>query len=402
MQLDERLKGSYRSHVVQELLNNSLHFPLANIILEMLLTGVFHYWEEPGGYILLMVATIQAMILAFFQFHGMGYRLIGNLFAPAAYTLIEYFLEGHEFFSTPYHGAFWTMAFIIGLLQEGVYYTNGTLRNIFTVLENICRTSIILVMYLIFERLSSPDYATLATYFADTSHTYITITIVLLGFIVGFAKVMMNQYYVILQETAQELKRYSEWFLGKDLLSRAMNDTAILGLQRRHRTVLFMDIRGFTSWSEKNTPDIVVAMLNNYFEEAEKIWKIYNIVKIKHTGDEIMAVFETPSDALAAAIQLQDTIYDLLAGYELGMGIGIHAGELVEGMIGSENTKIFDIIGDTVNTAKRLCDNAKKGETLISEVAWNLSDPSGDYTEKRQITAKGKQALIDVIVIGRS
>lgn len=183
------------------------------------------------------------------------------------------------------------------------------------------------------------------------------------------------------------------------------SDSSILTLQRRERTILFMDIRGFTSWSETKTPEEVVTMLNTYFDTAERLWEQAEPIKVKHTGDEILAVFATAKEALQAVFYLQEAIGRLLADYDLAAGIGIHTGQLVEGLIGSESVKAYDIIGDTVNTGKRICDHAAGGEILISQACLAKLEGTVAVLEPHEITAKGKKQTLQVypvqkVVIG--
>lgn len=117
-----------------------------------------------------------------------------------------------------------------------------------------------------------------------------------------------------------------------------------------------MDIRGFTRWAESKTPEQVITMLNAYFETAEEVWKKSDVIKVKHTGDEIMAIFPTAWRATPVALALREKIDGLLSRYGLAAGIGVHQGELVEGLIGSKDVKAYDVIGDTVNTGKRISD----------------------------------------------
>jgi anti-sigma regulatory factor (Ser/Thr protein kinase) len=107
---------------------------------------------------------------------------------------------------------------------------------------------------------------------------------------------------------SDQLRKYTEWLFGKSLFSLAVAGPSSFALRRQERTVLFADIRGFTHWSERHTPEDAFAMLNRYFEDAERIWATSSVIKTEYTGDEIMALFgiDVPSRqgarrALAAA-----------------------------------------------------------------------------------------------------
>ncbi len=157
------------------------------------------------------------------------------------------------------------------------------------------------------------------------------------------------------------------------------------------RVVLFMDIRGFTKWSECHTPKEVVDMLKQYFSTSEQILDKHDAIKVKFTGDEILAVFLEFSSALHAALKLRQIINQALNPLGIGVGIGINRGILMEGIIGAENIKYYDVIGDTVNTGKRIEENAVLNEILISSRVFNsIQSEAFHIGEKREVPVKGK------------
>jgi adenylate cyclase len=396
IEINRRLKGTRKKAILQELFMNTIHFPIAIVILELLLEGPVDYLQKPDIYALIVACLAQAYFLGTRHFEEKSGRIIGNLIAPAIYTLIELPFEGLAFFYSPAHLTYWGYACAIGLLQESGTIRTGVLSDIITIAEHWLRTSIVLVTYGIFEYLSEPKYSTLRGFFSSDSHIYMATVITLLGLVIGFTSVLANKYLSLLQETAAQLRKYSEWLLGKDLLSMAITDAATLSLKRKERCVVFIDIRGFTSWSENRTPEVVVKMLNDYFEEAEKVWKKSSAIKTKHTADEIMAVFPDEKSAVSSAFQLNQLISDFLKPLNLSAGIGVHRGLLVEGLIGSQDVKIYDIIGDTVNTSKRICDKAAGGELLISEEVYTPVKDDISVNEPRLLKAKGKKEPIKV------
>ncbi|HVQ36026.1 MAG TPA: adenylate/guanylate cyclase domain-containing protein [Pyrinomonadaceae bacterium] len=145
-------------------------------------------------------------------------------------------------------------------------------------------------------------------------------------------------------------------------------------------TVLFADIRGFTSISEHAPPEKIVSLLNRYFSAMTDIIFAHGGTLDKYLGDGLMALFGAPtgtpedaSNALNAAVAMQRRILSInlelreegLA--EIGVGIGLHTGEATVGYIGSERRSEYTAIGDTVNTASRLESNARGGEILLSD-----------------------------------
>ncbi|SKA26205.1 Adenylate cyclase, class 3 [Oceanospirillum multiglobuliferum] len=396
--VEQRIKGKQTQAVVLELLSNSIHFPLANIILEMLLVGAANYVLEPDFYIMLLACFLQAAWLGHRQFIGKPMPFIGNLVGPAVYSLIEVSLDGAEFWEAPHHQAYWVFALIVGSLQQIQLYLPKIIRVYVLLAEHLARTSILLVMYAIFEWHEKPFINSIELFLEDESHQFVSIVIGLLGLVVGLGYWSAQRYLETLQETAAQLRIYSEWLLGRDLLDQAVSNNQVLGLSRKQRAVLFMDVRGFTAWSERQSPEQVVSMLNQCFTAAEPICDQFKAIKVKHTGDEIMAVFADPETAVLAAKQMQQAVQNILKPYDLSAGCGVHYGELVEGLIGGEKLRSYDIIGDTVNTAKRLCDNAKGGELLVSEPVF-LAYGEDELTLQRQIKMKGKQQLFSAYLI---
>jgi adenylate cyclase len=403
--LERRLQGSRMGYMVAELFTNSIHFPLANIILELLLRGgqPLQYFGKPDPYILLAGSLLQAVVRGNLHYRGQGWRFSSNLIGVSVYTIFEFLAEGLNFLQSPNHLAYWGFSLIIGLLQAGSFRLRGHLTALLIFLEHVVRTNILLITYWLFEVALDQgtmmfDLRTLSLrqFLTDQSHQYITIILLLLGCVIGFANITAVRYLQLLRDTARTLQRYSEWFFGRELLSQAVTDVSVLTLQRRERTVMFMDIRGFTSWSETHTPEEVVTMLNTYFATAAPYLPENRVIKVKYTGDEILAVFATAEDALQMVLPLRTAISSFLSAYHLAAGIGMHSGPLVEGLIGSQQVKAYDIIGDTVNTGKRICDQAAGGEILISQACYEKLRDIAQVNAPRTITAKGKKETLEV------
>ena len=142
-------------------------------------------------------------------------------------------------------------------------------------------------------------------------------------------------------------------------------------------TVAFIDICGFTAISEKERPDTVVKMLNQYFDLMVKEIIGQRGVVDKFMGDCVMAVFRGPyhlDRAIDACLAIRSTIDSLPAEHDFApqVSVGIHSGEMISGNIGSATLKRLDytVIGDVVNTAQRLQSLAGKGQVLITEESY--------------------------------
>jgi adenylate cyclase len=153
-----------------------------------------------------------------------------------------------------------------------------------------------------------------------------------------------------------------------------------LGGERRDVAVLFSDIRGFTRLAAQLTPDETARLLTEYFSEMADCVFRHGGTLDKFIGDEVMAQWGAPISeaddadrALAAALDMIGALSKLNARWlsqgrpRLHVGIGINYGEAFAGYLGSERRLEYTVIGDTVNTAKRLCTAAQGGEILVSD-----------------------------------
>ncbi len=168
-------------------------------------------------------------------------------------------------------------------------------------------------------------------------------------------------------------------------------------------TILFADIRGFTRISEHAPPEKIVNLLNRYFSAMTDIIFAHGGTLDKYLGDGLMALFGAPTatpkdaaNAISAAVAMQRrmlSINDELRqeGFpEIGIGIGLHTGEVTVGYIGSERRSEYTAIGDTVNTASRLESNAKGGEILVSEVTAKAARSRYQLTPRDPISVKNR------------
>jgi len=168
-------------------------------------------------------------------------------------------------------------------------------------------------------------------------------------------------------------------------------------------TVLFADIRGFTRISEHAPPEKIVQLLNRYFSAMTDIIFAHGGTLDKYLGDGLMALFGAPTvtpkdaaNAMAAAVAMQRRMLSIndelhAEGYpEIGIGIGLHTGEVIVGYIGSERRSEYTAIGDTVNTASRLESNAKTGEILVSEVTANAARSRYQLAPREPISVKNR------------
>ena len=396
--IEQRISGSFFSRFWQELFRNTGYFPLALILLEFLIEGL-EFFGKPDLYLLIPAVFVQTYVLTRWPSSIVWKRLFGSLIAPALYTMGEMAFEGLKFFESPYHVMYLAFALVIAVLQAAQLNKKNLWSDFLLLLENLVRAEILFALYIAFEIYSNPTQTvSLNEFFADGAHQYLGLAVLLLGISAGVANVSSHRYSLLLRQTADQLKIYSEWLLGRNLLGRAINDPNSMRLSRQKRTMMFVDIRGFTSWSEKRTPEEVASLLNRYYLTVEGLLNNYQVIKYKFTADEVMVVFIEADEALRAARDLQETLGRVLFKRELGVGIGIHTGLLVEGLLGGQNVRFYDVIGDTVNTAERIEKVANAGEIWISEeTRINLANKV--VNDQKQVTVKGKDQPIQVYLV---
>jgi class 3 adenylate cyclase len=318
------------------------------------------------------------------------------LAGPLLYSLVEAGLEGIGFFQQWHHQAYWGFALGFALLQSAQAMRPGLAATL-VLAENVLRSAIPLVMYALFEARTKNTALSLDVFFADRAHDFLAVVLLLLGVLLGFADINLRRSMATVRSLTARLRQYSEWSLGRGILDRAIADERTLSLQRVGRAVLFMDIRGFTAWSEQETPEAAVGMLNDYYRAAEEALGEIGPIKLKFTADEVMAVFANAAEAVQAGSRMLASTRSLLAESKLSAGAGVHYGQVVEGVLGGEDAKAYDFIGDTVNTAQRLCDAAAPGELLVSIAACGAAGLTP--AQQRDIVVKGKREPLRVAVV---
>jgi adenylate cyclase len=212
----------------------------------------------------------------------------------------------------------------------------------------------------------------------------------------------------------QSLQRSAlERFLSPEVVEMVVANPDIrLGGVNQEVTVMFADIRGFTTMSETMEPGRVVEILNEYFTRVTDVIFDNGGTLDKYIGDAVMAVFGAPiskgNDAAAAvnsAMQIQRLLVELNRDAaarewpELRVGIGINTGNAIAGNIGSPRRLDYTVVGDAVNTAQRLMTNAAGGQILISESTAKKLGKTGktiDLERLPELKVKGRSEAVPV------
>jgi class 3 adenylate cyclase len=174
-------------------------------------------------------------------------------------------------------------------------------------------------------------------------------------------------------------------------------------------TVLFSDIRSFTTLSEKMTPDENFAFINAYLERVGPVIRTHNGFIDKYIGDAIMALFQTADDAVRAGLAMHEALDGFneerrASGLEpIGIGIGINTGSLMLGTIGEKHRMDGTVISDAVNLASRIESLTKEYRVglLISEYTYEqLADPKAyDVRPIDVVVVKGKTRPVTIFEV---
>ena len=236
-----------------------------------------------------------------------------------------------------------------------------------------------------------------------------------LNFLIAFSGIAAvaienSQFAERIRQEALVRSNFERYFAPQLAARIATSPDAVkLGGEKRQVVVLFSDIRGFTPLSESMNPDEIAHLLTEYFTEMVECVFRHGGTLDKFIGDAVMAQWgapigapDDPDRAMAAAIDMireLDVLNEKWRGQgrpELQVGIGLTYGEVFAGNIGSEKRLEFTVIGDTVNTANRLCSAAEGGEILISDEMRRALSRVPKLKERAPLDVKGKMNPVPI------
>ncbi len=210
-----------------------------------------------------------------------------------------------------------------------------------------------------------------------------------------------------------KLKSTFKKYVSKQIVDQLLENEELLNLggQEQEATILFSDIRGFTSMSETMAPNEVVETLNEYFNLMIEIIFKYNGTLDKIIGDALMVIFGAPiahqsdtENAVKTAIEMQEKLIEFNQNRIINLkqpikiGIGINRGKVISGNIGSKQQMNYTVIGDSVNLASRLCSVAASDEIIVSETVWKHVKDLKIFKSKKlkPVKVKGKVKPIEI------
>lgn len=379
---DRVLRPTRSALIAGEFLASSAHIPIA-IGLATVLT------HPPADWPL----VVPALAAGFLQAWVIGVRaerrrppsLLCNLIGPTLFTLGLLIAGWPAVAQDPLLGVYWIVSVLVGTCQAVGGRLSPAGGEAVLVGEHIVRS---LGFVAVFAAISGEPLV----FLDQPANRFLVAGTILLGALLGSAAVVARRNQTRLADVAGQLRGYSEMLLGRSALSRVLGREDDLRPRRTRRSVLFADICGFTRWSEERSPEEVLRLLSGVYAAAERASAPHAPSHIKLIGDEVMLFFAEPLAAARAALALREAVEAVLAPACLHIGVGLHHGEVVEGLVGGEQTKTYDILGDTVNTAKRICDQAAPGGILVSFTFYEACRKRLVVHGDQSIVAKGKSA----------
>ena len=284
----------------------------------------------------------------------------------------------------------------------GMFLVYGFIR-IFDLYKSIANTLKIFFIYLII--------CVACFYFSTVINVITPLVMFTLTTIIAY-----THKFVIENHNKEKVKSAMGKYMSQDVMKKVIQNIDNLGLggKKSTVTVLFADIRGFTSMSEQMSAQQVSEILNEYFTEMEPIITKYNGVINKFIGDAVMAIFGEPiqdknhaQNAVKCAYSMLEKVKELQKKWakedkpKIEIGIGVNTGEVFVGNIGSVNRMEYTVIGDTVNLASRLESYNKiyKTKLLISSTTYEEVKGFTDVIKISDVQIRGKANKMDIYEI---
>lgn len=221
---------------------------------------------------------------------------------------------------------------------------------------------------------------------------------------IGKLSEVFNQMILNLREKLH-MEKYLSNSVIKSIKKNRDTSQLKLGGESKYVTALFSDVRGFTSMSEKMTPEEVVGVLNIYLNLQSKVILEKGGVVDKFVGDEVMAIFEGRGqeiNAVQAAFEIQRYCQALnwaraRAGQkQMQVGIGLNSGNVIMGNMGSEEQMNYTVIGDNINLAARLCSAAQPGQVVVSKAVADAVGKAAQFKKLDPVMVKGKEKAVEI------
>jgi adenylate cyclase len=270
------------------------------------------------------------------------------------------------------------------------------------------------------------EYAALGRYYLGVpaaAATYVTsaapiyakaVILIAVGAVCGFVGDQIRRRLVASLELVTERNKVIGMFgqyVSPAVVDRLLTQPVKDEGEVRHVTVMFLDIRGFTTFAERKTPTEVVAYLNTLFAMMIRLVNANNGIINKFLGDGFMACFGAPlsdgrdtENAVRAAIDIAREVERMSADGSIAptrIGIGLHSGDAVTGNVGSEERREYTIIGDTVNLASRVEQLTKQYGVvvLVTDSVWQVVKNDYEARALDAVAVRGREAPVAIYAL---
>lgn len=224
-------------------------------------------------------------------------------------------------------------------------------------------------------------------------------------------KAMTDDLRVVQERLRETFERFVDASVVQQLMQNP--EQVQLGGKLQPVTVMFADLQGFSSVSERTDPQALLTLLNAYHEQMVKIILQYGGTIDKFLGDGLMALYNTPitqddhiARAVKSALHIQDKLHwfheKLRPEERMQINFGIHSGLAVVGNVGTERIMNFTAVGDTVNVAARLQQMASGGRIYVSEGVYQATNDFVVGRSRGELTVKGRQSPVTTYEISNS
>lgn len=384
-QVKTTLQGSFLGAFLTELFEGVGQLALLLLLLEAI-------WEwnamfsKPDVYVLIVTALGQSAWLARCRHKELALpwwsRLVGLIF----YALAESLIEGGSFFTKPKHLTFIILMLVYAWGTALETRSDRPRRAVIGIFFSRAAQGLgPLLFYIALDLKGKPWFEGISGFFTSAPHAFLlALAITQMGALISLALVGRRQKTVI-ADLLHQLKTLSRWGFGSQVVEEVLRDSGTHATSRVERAVGFIDVRGFTAWSEVHQPEEVIAMLNRFYAAILESCGT-EVIKSKLSGDEVLLVLRADPLALPIMQNALRAAMTAVQPLQLSAGAGLWLGPVVEGFFGTRTAQVHDVIGDTVNTAKRLCDHAKGGQLLAGPVnRWTET-----ASEQISLRVKGK------------
>jgi class 3 adenylate cyclase len=387
--ISAKLNGEFGSVFLSELFQGGGQLALMLLLLELV-----SEWPRvllnPDPWLLLGVAMGQSAWLARARQRHVPLSGWSRLVGVGIYVLVESAVEGLRFFAAPHHLSFVVLS---GLYAMGVAWEEGQPRGaraiVGTVVARLCQASGPVLYYIALDLHGSDWLAGVDGFLASSAHEFLVTLALAQGASLVALSLTSHRQTQVIEQLVSLLKQLSRWGYGDQVVNHVLRSGLTEGAQRAERVIAFIDVRGFTPWSESRPPEEVVQMLNTFYAAVLQGGGAA-VIKTKMSGDEVLLVALPGQASTQAVCAALSAARQALGPWGLDAGAGLWQGPVVEGFFGAHDAQVHDVIGDTVNTAHRLCGQAGAGQLLRGPVqddeplAWGESAVWVDVKGKSQ------------------